>query len=304
MAKKYASSIFAILAIAAISFSCSKDREASRPVYLDIPELKLDTDYLTEGTSSSKLTTGWVQVNGDLVGAFEIPFTVPVILNQGKNDIKIYPGINLNGISSTRAIYVGFEDYSYSVDYTPSTGDADTISFDSIQRITSYNSFVTIDPVEYFDSPGINLEKSVRSDTNAQKVSDTSKVFINHQKPSEENGNAGALYTTNSKDVAELITIKSYQLPIGGANVYLEMNYKSNMPFTVGVVSLMQNGQHKQEPTVVINPKEDWNKIYINLVTEVSGNSNATGYKIFFYARHTTGSEVGAVYLDNLKLVY
>ncbi len=303
MAKKY--SLAAIVVCFLFLFSaCSKDKKAAKPLYLNVSEILVETDYASQGTSNSLITTAWVVLNGDILGAFELPLTIPMIVKEGANNLKVYPGINLNGVSSTRAIYDGYSTIDTVIYYTESAGDADTTQLLAGTRTTKYNQFFDINIIENFDGSGLNLEKTSRSDTNAQKTSDSTEIFINWQKPSENNGKAGVLYTTVKDNIAEVTTTGSLQLPIGGVNVYLELNYKCTIPFTIGVISEMPNGQNIQEPTVVISPKSEWNKIYINLVSEISGNTGVSGYKIFFYAKNVSGMATGEVYLDNIKLVY
>ena len=284
--------------------SCSKDWEAEKPVYLSIPEIDLTTDYISEGTSSNKITTVWIFVNGDPAGVFEMPCTVPVLLNEGNNRITLHPGINLNGITSTRAIYEGYESMNFDLTYSPSgKATADTILIEEANRTTTYLDRMTVRVFENFDGTGLNLEKTSRSDTNIRKISDSSEIFVNLQNPNEENGKAGVLYVNKSRDFAEIATTEEFQLPIGGANVYLEMNYKCNIPFIVGIIANNPGGI-VQQPTFAVAPKADWNKIYINLVTDISANNNANGYKIFFMAEHIEGVDTGKVFMDNLKLVY
>ncbi len=304
MARKYSLAAFAALFII-LFISCSKDWEAQKPVYLSVPEILLSTDYVSEGTSSSKMTTVWIYANGDAVGVFELPCVVPAILKEGDNEITMYPGINLNGIAASRAIYEGFEGMEFTLNYSPSgSAEADTILIDSANRVTTYTDRVTVNLLEDFDGAGLNFEKTSKSDTNLRKTDlNNANNFVNPQNPSEPNGRAGILYTSKSNDLAEVVLVKSLQLPIGGANVYLEMNYKSNVPFIVGVFADV-SGTAVQQPTLYITPKDEWNKIYVNLVSEVSSQSSASGYKIYFRADHDDNLDTGKVFLDNLKLVY
>ncbi len=304
MAKKYSLAAFAAL-FTILFISCSKGWEAQKPVYLSIPEILLNTDYVSEGTSNSKITTVWIYANGDAVGVFELPCVVPAIVNEGNNEITMYAGINLNGIAASRAIYEGFEAMDFTLNYSPSgQADADTILIDAANRVTSYTSRVTVNLVETFDGAGLNFEKSNISDTNLRKTdANDPNNFVNLQDTSENSGRAGILYTSKSKDLAEVVSVKALQLPGGGSNVYLEMNYKCNVPFIVGVIADV-NGSDFQQPTLYITPKSEWNKIYVNLVTEVSSVTNANGYKIYFRADHDDNLDTGKVYLDNLKLVY
>lgn len=276
-------------------FSCNKEKyTVEKPVYFSMPGFELrDADH---GTNHSRITTAWISIDKDPIGAFELPATVPVLMEDGRNDIKIYPGINLNGISSSRAIYEFFAPLDTTIQ-KPNGGD--TIFFPVIK--TRYTDRATVDIVEDFDGAGLELEPTVKSDTGIRKVNDSSLVF---RYPGENNGNAGALYTTSSSRHAEVATTDYYELPQGGANVYLELSYRCNIPFIVGVIADLPTGQRQQQ-TVVVNPhEEDWNKIYINLVTEVSSLTGSNRFKIFFGTVHQSNVETGKIFLDNIKLVY
>ena len=102
-------------------------------------------------------------------------------------------------------------------------------------------------------------------------------------------------------------TCNSYQLPKGGANVYLELNYKCNQKFVAGITSYSSSGfQIQQSPLITINKSDDWNKLYINLTDEVSAvyNVSADNFKFFFSMVKESGVSVSELYLDNIKLIH
>jgi hypothetical protein len=292
------------LAAAAIIFSvlsCSPDRfSATRPVYFSIPDYQLETDYGDEGTSNSSITTAWIYVDNDLEGTYEVPFTAPVIMEPGPHTIRIFPGINLNGVNSTRAIYGFFERELFD---TTLPADLDTFHLPLQYRRTNYTANTTVEIMEDFDEAGINLQATNVADTGIAKVSDPALVFTNPQNPGENNGRAGVMYTNSVFRQAEVASVRTYNLPKNGDNVYLEMNYRCNQAFLVGVIA-NQPGGTAQQATVVVNPKEVWNKIYINLVTELTAFQGADNFKIFIGTLHDSKNDTGWVYLDNLKLVY
>lgn len=304
MAKKYSVvAIATLLFILLISYGCSKeDMKAQKPVYFSIPEMYVNTDYSLEGTSHQKITTVWILVNGKSIGAYELPATPPILLEEGENTIRFFEGINLNGVSASRVIYDGLASIDTTINYSPEEGPvADTLTFNNLT--TEYQDFRTITIVEDFDRQGLRLKKTNRSDTNIIKSSDPSEYFINPQDPGEDNGKCGVLYTSSKSDLAEVASTEAYDLPGGGSNVYLEINYRCNIPFTVGIITETSGGI-VQAPTVRVNPKTEWNKIYINLVTEVSSYPDNDGFKVYFAAEHEDGMETGFVFLDNIKIVY
>ena len=57
-----------------------------------------------EGELNHNITEAWVYINDSIIGVFEVPFKIPVLIS-GMSSIKIYPAIKNNGISATKKIY-------------------------------------------------------------------------------------------------------------------------------------------------------------------------------------------------------
>ena len=84
--------------------------------------------------------------------------------------------------------------------------------------------------------------------------------------------------------------------------VFLEMNYKSNNEFTVGL--LVNGSVSSQRSILVINPSSSWNKIYINLTPTLSSITSATSFRVFLTAQKNTKDANGEIYIDNIKLLH
>lgn len=303
MAQNYPLAAWVAL-LSALVISCSDQQEkADIPLYLDLPDLRLETDYENQGSAHSKMTTVWVTLNDENLGAYDLPATLPLLPRAGQNQLRLTPGINLNGISASRAIYETYEDLDLSFEFPENPQRADTLQPETAERTTRYRTFAQVRIVEDFDRAGSNLERSGSSDTNFVKVSGDGQTFTNPHHPDEDNGQAGLLITTPDKTFAEVSTVNTYNLPTAGQNVYVELTYRNNQPFLVGVIASVPTGNVQQQ-TAVINPRQDWNKIYINLITELSSFTNASNFKLFIGASHDQHLDTGKVYLDNIKLVY
>src|ERR1035437_8225163 len=75
------------------------------PAYIHIDKIgvKVNSDG-SQGSRSNKISDAWVYIDEQLIGCFELPATFPV-LYEGKHEIKIRPGIKVNGIAATRTPY-------------------------------------------------------------------------------------------------------------------------------------------------------------------------------------------------------
>jgi len=302
MAKKLLLHFVLCCIIVFLITSCNKDKlEAPLATYLSIPGIGLSTDSVSEGSNHHKINTVWIVINNKEMGTYDLPCTIPVQLDEGDNDVVIFPGIYLNGNSSQRAIYDPYNILSFTLSDTLINKPLDTIVVADTSLITTYKSFKSIEILESFDESGINLEATAKSDTSILKTNDPSKIFVNPQTGLND-GNVGEIILSGNQNLAEFATVESYQIPIDRANAYVEVSYRSNVPITVGVIADVRS-QIIQAPTVVILPKNEWNKIYINLISEITAY-NASNYKIFFGVTKPSNIDTAKVYLDNLKLVY
>ena len=122
-----------------------------------------------EGTSSSKIVDAWVFVNGQKIGAFQLPATIPV-LASGNSEVIVFPGIELNGTAATRAVYTFYNQYSVRVELFP---DSVLLLNPQIDYVDNLN----FEFIEDFESAGIVFEKTSRSDTIINKIDDAVHVF-------------------------------------------------------------------------------------------------------------------------------
>jgi hypothetical protein len=286
--------------------SCEDNPEAAKPVYLKLDAISLQTDYDLEGTAHSNITTAWIFINEQILGAYELPCIVPAILPEGKVDFVIFPGINTNGISSVRAINDVLAPIRLTKTKPNSVNNLDTIEFTAQELTISYFERAEIEIVEDFDQSGSNLSPSVFSDTNFVKIDTQDSVFTFTPPLSttpEKNGRAGLLSLTDKNDLAEIVSVNSYQIPAGTQNLYLEVTYRNNIQVSFGLQAEF-NGRSERGLTATVLPKKEWSKIYINLSTELQAFPGANGYKLLIFARKPDNVAEGRIFLDNLKLVY
>lgn len=280
--------------LAGTTAGCDRN-EAAPYVLLEIDSLTLAPDP-SRGTSSAHIRSVWVESEGKNIGVFPLPAKIPLPLNNPAASVRIYPGVEVNGISSFQAIYEFYKPYER--DLNSSFGS--TVKWPPMgPAVLEYETWSKIVIVEDFESAGIQLAPSQRSDTVWTLTS--AERFT--PPLGESNSASGMIILRPGQQIFEAITQQAYVLPRGGQNVYLEFNYKSTMPFSMGVVA-NQPGQTTQQSTVTFRDKSVWAKAYVNLVTEVSGFPSAIDYNLFVGAVRTRPDKADTLWLDNLKLVY
>lgn len=259
------------------------------PSYIQIDTIEFSTNYLVEGTASHKITDAWVYVDDELVGTYELPATVPV-LKSGSHKITVNAGIKMNGIAATRIPYPFYKPYELTTELF-----ADSII--KLEPEVAYYSSTNFVWMEDFESPGYTLEVTSISDTSLNRINATTDVF--------EGSSSGLFAMRNPPHILfECKTINEYVLPKGGTPVFLELNYKCNNTFRIGIFA-NESGLSTQVPqTILINKSENWNKIYVNLTNEVSLFVNAVNYNVYFGVIPDEGVPEPMVYIDNIKLIY
>lgn len=256
--------------------------EEEIPSYIHIDSFDLYiADPGQQGSDAHKIVDAWVYVDDELVGVFELPATFPV-LKSGEHTVKVRGGIKSNGISSTRLPYPFYKTYSTQVNLQP--GQAVTIN-----PVVEYFEGTQFRWIESFDNIGTTMaDGPYPSDT--VLVQQTADVF--------EGSQSGAAYLDGNRQIFFASSASAYNnLPKGENRVWLELNYKANNPFKVGIIA-----NNVTYESLTINPNESWNKIYVDLSPQVSAYQGP--YTIFFSMVKSSGVSSAYLLLDNIKLVH
>ena len=262
------------LLIVLVLSSCQKEDTVDIPTYLKIDNIALD-----EGNTTSNITDAWVYVKDQLQGVYELPAKFPV-LEEEIQTVRIKAGIKINGIASSRIAYPFYTSYFEDITFTPNETK-------TITPIVSYLNGIDFF-LEDFEGSGLEI--------------DTDSLSFTRDNIDGLDGNYGKITLQDSMYISEITTFELKNLPQAGAPVFLELDYKSNTQFLVGVyVNYPQSVIQKD--LLWINPKQEWNKIYVNLITTISEGINASSFKVFIGMKRE-GEDPNELYLDNLKVVY
>jgi hypothetical protein len=243
---------------------------------------------------SAKITEAWLFLDGDFLGAYSLPATVP-LLTEGSHSIRLEPGIRENGISSTPEVYPFYEIFETTVELT--TGDTDTL-----RPTTQYKPNAQFIFVENFErSDHLFLDVKVGApDTRVNRI----------QQDAFEGNFSGILSVDIGQPEVLVATSRRFVFPDEVVpTIYLEMNYKSEGLVGFGII-----GYDNQSPidgevllSAGFRPSEEWNKIYFNL-NRIFANRNFLEYQVVFQAaipqeEGTYISENVRIWLDNIKLI-
>lgn len=279
-----------------ILLSCQKEEQKSIvPAFLRIDQVNIDAVFNTQGTESEKITTVLVFINDNNIplGTYELPIDFP-IAESGPTKIRIEPAMNLNGSSAYRTLYPFYSAYEETIDLVPEQTYYLNANTDSIP-VCSYEGYLDLFVIDDFESAGLGLESSPSSDTSIFKVGLPEGAFQFKNEPTT----SGKIVLKPSAAFESLSIDEFTYQPL--SDFYVELNYKTEIAFQVGV-SMDTGNEIIKAPVVTVNPNTEWNKIYINLITELGGTVPDT-YKVFIRGLNNTTSNK-EVLIDNLKLVY
>ena len=266
------------------------------PAYLHIDKFLFETDYSIEGADSHKITDAVVYIDGSFQGYYELPATIPV-LERGKHDLTLYPGIKLNGNSSTRTLNPFYVPYIIE-DYVFEEKVIDTVT-PSTHYYPIDDSNIHFEWMEDFEIQ-VGLETVAYSDTTITRTDrDTPDVW----KDKEGNSHYSGYVWIEDTLTFCITTPKLYDLPDQGNSIFLELDYKCTEMFTVGLLAKIASEEVME--LVHVNPSKNWNKIYINLGPSITDAASRTPeyFKVYISGATEKGTEA-EYYFDNIKVIY
>ena len=261
--------------------------EEISPAYIYIDNFTVTSSIESQGYPSSKITDGWVYINGIFVGAYELPASVPV-LTEGETDIIVYAGIKENGISGVSMIYPFYNAYSLtrtltagatdtlhpSCTYKPSSG----IQFDMLERFESSNAF-----------EGVETEVTLGTTTDPELVFEGNRSAIASFIP-----DADTFHVASSEPIA---------FPGADKQMFLELDYKAGMSFNVWL-KCNTSGQPVYDEVLTITEKDYWNKIYVNLNPSLQFFAQYSPETIQLEFRAVNGdNDTSSILFDNIKII-
>ena len=257
------------------------------PAYVRVEKFDLTTTP-SQGTDSEKITEGWFFADGEFLGAYTLPADIPVIAD-GLTTIRVNPGIKVNGIISTPDIYDFYERHVVDLDLTP--GVTETIS-----PTTQYTDFSVFAFLEDFETSNAFVDDLDGNDQTRVETVGPDEAF--------EGARSGYIRLTEENSLIEVASLPVLTtIPTNGSDVFLELNYKNNVEFALGLTGSAPGLPQTSAVVIVLRPQEDWNKLYLELGPTLLA-SRLPGYQIFITALHSPVNEESEIYFDNFKLIY
>ena len=286
--------LFFILLIV-LFFSCNSfEGEQEIPAYVHVDDILLvDNPDIDEGFLDIGIDDVWVFVDHEDLGAYELPIDIPV-LADGKHSFGFRPGVKLSGVAATRTYYPFFELIEEEIDLK--IGE-----YSYPQLKTRYKNSTLFPWRENFEDQSSSLKRMVDSDT---------MMFVKSrgQNDSIYGQMMGAVYLTNARPKAELSTnyqegYGCYEIDNISIPIFVELSYKTNNEFGIGVIVKSGGVSYKEPVAVVRSSPNKWKRIYVNITPNLEKYGNIDYINILFHAEKEEDVAEAIILLDNLKLV-
>ena len=278
------------ITITCLNISCNDSLIAEIPSYIEITQFNYYENNVLNN-ENARITDAWVTMDGQNLGAFEIPFRIPILNNETENNLHsfiIYPGIKVNGISATRIKYPYYEQFEINtileqdsiIHITPSTSYKEQISRHFSQSESQFENGNNI------------LEASLLSDT----------IPITQDQVVFQGEKSVGIFLDESNDYFHITNSEALNLL---NETFLELSFKSSIGFNVGlmIISNIPNVLDQKQELIQLYASDEWKKIYLDLTPLIIGVNKNFQYKIYFEGFYDSNQVVNAVYLDNLNLV-
>lgn len=265
----------------------SLDKAEPTPSYIYISSVELASKPFF-GTTSQDFTEVYAYIDGNLLGAFPIPGLIPV-LATGDHTFSLFAGVHMNGIKSSAEVYPVLE--KYEVPIKLEAGKIDTIS-----PVLHYRADVSIGLLEDFEGVANIFTAKLQGDG---VIKDNTDVF--------EGNYSGALKLDTIKPLIEVGTV-DISLPKDGRRIYLELHYKNDVDFIVGIKAFNTANDGITEYIIGLKPSTEWKKVYVDITDQVLVYDYSY-YKILIETGlpidgNTYKVLTGKVLIDNFKVLY
>lgn len=263
------------LALVAFFTACNKSPNDGIPSYIEISQVELNTNP-NQGSDIHLISDLWIESEGEYIGNFEYPNVIPALI-AGNREIIMNAGIFRNGDYNNREIYPAYQPFKANFEFIP----GDTVL---INPSFSYYNTVLFPLIEDFESGNIF------TGTNRTALGDLNNI----------DGRALNIHLDGLTPSIETITSSPIVIPFG-RRVYLEMQFKGNNDFGLGIQAIV-NGSVSQQGYIDAFYSSSWYKIHYD-ITDVINSLDADGYNFYIEAIKSDSQTESDLYLDNFKIV-
>lgn len=272
---------FLVIVIFSVGSCGLFDNFDENPMFISLKDPSLST-FSNQGSNSHKILDIWVSADGRTLGVFEMPDTIPVYDENEVTSMQYFAGIRRNGTTNDHWQYPFYERINITYDYEPEVVRTDPIEF-------TYRDDVVFSLVENFS--GVH--------TFTVDVDEDPSTVVQQVNDGCLEGACGLIaLETDTSEIEVASGIGLQDLPTNGTPVFLEVDYKNDIEFSIGLQGELGSTGLEQY-IILLKPSEEWNKIYLDL-SELVQLSGLETFRVLFGSNNGPGN----IYLDNVKLLH
>jgi hypothetical protein len=255
------------------------------PTYIHVDSFHFEENTALHTTLSHQITTVWAFYNNNPIGVFDLPANIPVVTNgTADGKLELDPGVAIDGMNNFLGVYPFYvPDTSH---FTPQPGKV--INYTPKTKLYTNCKISVLSNFEFgatkFALAGGNIPMTI--------VSDPAFLF--------EGGGTGSIFLNAATDSSIDSTITAFTIPSGSA--FIEFNYKSDLPFYVGLQAHLSTISSTPYYLAGIKPSDHWQKFYLS-VADFAAQYKASTYTFYIKAVNADGQTSGRLLIDNFQLV-
>ncbi|PHX91978.1 MAG: hypothetical protein CK532_05560 [Flavobacteriales bacterium] len=291
-------SFFILLSLVCLFPGC-KNRESGQYAILKIDSVSIITK-TGQGNAIHQILGVQVYINNQMIGNFELPVKIPVLVTREKVKLDILPMVFINGSKNAIVHLNTLKSFGDSVVFSSSKTHVLNPTF-------TYRSNAEFPWVEDFEDGRSKLVAISPSPFPGDSL------FI-EKRPFDLNGKfvgTSTIYCVRfeNTDTAKYIDIGSFDafqnLPTDGRNMFFEFDIKTDLPVQLAL-SRKNTITTELIPYLLVNPtRGQWKRFYVNLVYEIAGQPSGTSLRIFFDINKPASVIPNReILFDNLRLSY
>lgn len=270
--------LFILVGLAACNLT---DNFSEEPMYLEINSADLVSD--NDIYPTHKIQDVSVYVDGSSVGVFELPARVPV-LGDGTVSVVVFAGIRNNGQVLSPKEYPFYDREEFTFDFEANRVIPLDLEFEYLPDV----KFVFNDDFE----GNIVFSQDLDEDEASTLVMSSDTPYGDF---------CGRMEVTQETSFFQQGTAGLYDVDVfQGSQVYLELDYKCEVPLIIGYIGFEGNLQ-RSETFIVLFESEEWNKVYLDMSVALNGG-DFDSYQIFIAG--IGDMEAGSIWVDNVRLLH
>jgi hypothetical protein len=275
--------------------SCNTEKEAI-PAYVILDSVSVNT-LAGQGNNIHHIQAIQAFADGELLGNFELPATIPVHRN-GKSSITIVPAVFLNGSKNQVVQHTSFQPADTMLVFTE--GKTTTVTNMSLDFRTN----AVFAWVEDFEDNSSTVVTAAKSPADSVFIS-TDTFSLDGRFKGKSKMLTAIISPSDTQKYIDLASFKNFEnIPANGNDVFLEFDIRCDNNVNLALKRTNATTSEFVPYMVVFDTKGAWKRFYVNLVYETRSQPSDTKYQIYFSADFAPTTQVKVIQIDNIRLSY